>query len=122
MTMKLKALLTVTLAIALLSTVLVGSSMAQEQANEFEQEADAEVEQYQDVEQLNVNEQSDNVAASSGGDATAVQASEQFNSNSQTGVAVASNTAEDIEQENEADDECDGILLPDGTCRPPAPS
>ncbi|WP_227357490.1 hypothetical protein [Haladaptatus salinisoli] len=33
-------------------------------------------------------------------DATAVQASSQSNSNSQTGVAVASNSAEDVEQEN----------------------
>ncbi|WP_227354199.1 hypothetical protein [Haladaptatus salinisoli] len=90
---------------AVMTSIAVGGVAAQEQENEFEQDAEAEVEQYQDVEQTNVNVQDDNLAVAAwGGDATAVQASNQANENSQTGVAVASNSAEDVEQENEIED------------------
>lgn len=59
--------------------------------------------------QTNVNVQDDTTAiAAWGGDATAVQVSGQSNENSQTGVAVASNHAEDIEQENEVENPRDG--------------
>lgn len=109
MIMREKSLLTLAIALTLVTTGFAGNVAAQEQENEFEQEADAEVDQYQDVEQLNVNGQSDNLAVAAwGGDATVVQASEQSNDNSQTGVAVASNTAEDVEQENEVEDDGDG--------------
>ncbi|WP_227354201.1 hypothetical protein [Haladaptatus salinisoli] len=102
--MRLKQLLTLGIALVLVTTVFAGNVAAQEQENEFEQDAEAEVDQYQDVSQTNVNIQEDNTAiAAWGGDATAVQAGEQSNENSQTGIAVASNYAEDISQENEID-------------------
>ncbi|WP_227354198.1 hypothetical protein [Haladaptatus salinisoli] len=53
--------------------------------------------------------------AQDGGDAVAIQTNDQSNSNAQTGIAIAENTAEDIEQENELDD---SIPVPP----PPQPS
>jgi hypothetical protein len=51
----------------------------------------------------------DGVAAQDGGDAVAIQTNDQSNSNSQIGIAIDENTAEDIEQESKIDD---GLPIP----------
>ncbi|WP_408957849.1 hypothetical protein [Natrinema sp. 74] len=54
--------------------------------------ATAEVIQYQDVDQVNINEQGSAVSISiDGGEATAVQEANQFNDNEQRGAAIAEN-------------------------------
>lgn len=75
--MRFKSLLTVALAVTLLSTVFVGGALAQDD-----------------------------------GDAVAIQTNDQSNENSQVGVAVAENSAEDVEQENEIDIDDGGIEVP----------
>ncbi|ELY57610.1 hypothetical protein [Natronolimnohabitans innermongolicus] len=59
---------------------------------DIEQESNAEVVQHQDVDQVNINEQGDAVSISiDGGEATAVQESNQLNANDQTGTVSAEN-------------------------------
>lgn len=59
-----------------------------------EQDSDSEVIQYQDVGQVNINEQGEAVAiAMGGGEATAIQEASQDNTNSQVGDASADNSA-----------------------------
>ncbi len=102
-----KKILRISLATALIASVLVGGltgSVAAWDEQEIEQEAEAEVEQAQSVEQVNVNEQDDNFAVSAAvgwnggeaesGDAIAVQYSDQTNANAQVGIANAENEAE----------------------------
>ncbi|GAA0247748.1 hypothetical protein ACFFQF_06400 [Haladaptatus pallidirubidus] len=98
-----KKALRISLAIALVASVLVGGLAGTAMAD-TEQEAEAEVEQEQDVEQTNVNVQDDNTAISAAvgwnggdaesGDAYAVQYSDQTNNNAQVGIANAENEAE----------------------------
>ncbi|WP_228546083.1 hypothetical protein [Halegenticoccus tardaugens] len=95
---------------------------------ESSQDAAAEVVQYQDVDQLNVNQQSGAVAVSiDGGDAKAIQRSYQENQNTQEGDAESINDVgqtEDVSFENVGDayvvfaDECSreysGYVIDDG--------
>lgn len=65
--------------------------------DEVEQNATAEVVQYQDVDQVNVNQQGNATSISiDNGTATAVQEANQQNSNSQAGEATAENRAGDV--------------------------
>ncbi len=69
------------------------------QAGTSSQQSSSEVIQYQDVQQLNVNQQGNAVAISiDGGDAEAVQRTYQNNANTQTGVANSVNEKQATEK------------------------
>ncbi|RQH00500.1 hypothetical protein [Natrarchaeobius oligotrophus] len=66
-----------------------------EEVASSDQYADAQVNQYQDVDQVNINQQSNAISISiDGGEATAVQESTQYNSNDQFADASAVNVQE----------------------------
>ncbi|WP_199174979.1 hypothetical protein [Halegenticoccus soli] len=75
------------------------SEWVEEHRQEITQEASARVEQYQDVDQLNINQQSGAVAISiDGGDAKAIQRTYQANENTQEGEANSINAADQTQE------------------------
>ncbi|WP_126661236.1 toxin transporter [Haloterrigena salifodinae] len=114
-----KRAISMLLAIALAcSFVFAGGAAAQvndvdqdtNQDADLYQKADADVKQYQDVDQTNVGLQGGNVAYAAYGDATAQNNLDQTNNNAQIGVAEAENEGEinqDANQEAENEFEFD---------------
>ncbi|WP_266081180.1 hypothetical protein [Haladaptatus caseinilyticus] len=88
-----KKTLTLLMAMAVVASLFAGTAVADNE-QEIDQEANAEVNQYQDVYQSNSNYQGAAYADAFYGDATAVQYNEQENNNEQIGVASAENNAE----------------------------
>ncbi|WP_266075123.1 hypothetical protein [Haladaptatus caseinilyticus] len=90
----LKVLMTLSLVASLFVAGFAGTVAADENEQEIDQEANAEVSQAQAVAQGNSNVQGAAVAGAAFGDATAVQYNEQENNNAQIGIAEAENNAE----------------------------